>query len=652
MTLELEPERAQRRAGSHVARAATRAALQHAVERLLQRQGSDGSWSGELESNASITAEYVLLQRYLGLSRPQREAAAVRYLRRLQRDDGSYGIAPEIEGDVSITAEVLVALRAAGVPADDRQVQRAWLFVAAHGGLRATRLFTRMWLALGGLWPWHEIPAIPPEWMLVPGPQLGSIYDLASWARATTVPLTILRSLRTVFPLDSPSRDELPLGSHRPGVGAPTWKVVDRALRTYGLLPQVGVRQLALSRAERWIVEHQEADGSWAGIQPPWVYGLMALRARGYSLDHPVMRRGLEALETFGIEDEQGFRLQACISPVWDTALALWALLDAGVPARHPALVKAVDWLVGREVTKVGDWAVRRPGCPPGGWPFEYYNDEYPDTDDTAVVLSALTVAGHSRAESTEVGAVMRRALNWLLVMQGGDGGYGAFDADNDRTWVEHLPIADFGEMLDRPSPDVTAHVVEALTRLGGADLEPARQRALGWLRRSEEGSGAYYGRWGVNYVYGGAAAATAFATAGEPEDGARLQRVGEWVRLNLHASGGFGESVLSYHDRAHVGRGEPTPSQTAWALLALREAAGASPDRERRAELRLAAESAVGWLTRHQEADGGWSDEYFTGTGFPRAFYLRYHLYATIFPVMALGRVLQPGGVQGGRFR
>lgn len=641
LTLELEPERAQSLDSGSAAQAEL--ALERAVSELLQRQNQDGSWSGELESNASITAEYLLLQRYLGRSSPTREAAAVKYLRSQQRDDGSYGIAPEVDGDISITAEVLVALRAVGVAATDPQVQHAWRFVEANGGLRATRLFTRMWLALGGLWPWHEIPAIPPEWMLVPAQQIGSIYDLASWARATTVPLTILRSLRTVFPLESPSRDELPLGPHRPGVGAPTWKVVDRALRTYGRLPQVGVRHRALARAEQWIVEHQEADGSWAGIQPPWVYGLMALRARGYDLEHPVMKRGLDALESFGIEDEQGFRLQACISPVWDTALALWALLDAGVPAEHEALVKAVNWLVEREVTKVGDWAVRRPGAPPGGWPFEFYNDQYPDTDDTAVVLSALTVAGHDRHEQTRVGEVMRRGLAWLLVMQGADGGYAAFDADNDRSWVEHLPIADFGEMLDRPSPDVTAHVVEAFARLGGTDLEPAQERALAWLRDSEEGAGAYYGRWGVNYVYGDAAAATAFATAAESQDRERLLRIGEWVRLNQHASGGFGESVLSYHDRAHIGRGEPTPSQTAWALLSLLAAGDSVSDLDREGRLATAAESAVNWLLQHQEEGGGWTDHQFTGTGFPRAFYLRYHLYATIFPVMALGRALRP---------
>ena len=643
MSLDLEPEKTRGVGSGPAPRAEVQRALERAVAELLGRQNPDGSWAGELESNASITAEYLLLQRYLGLANPDREAAVVKYLRYQQRLDGSYGIAPEVEGDVSITAEVWVALRAAGIPAEDPQVQLARRFVEKNGGLRATRLFTRMWLALGGLWPWHEIPAIPPEWLLVPAHQMGSIYDLASWARATTVPLTILRTLGTVFPLEAPSRDELPLGPHRRGVGAPTWKVVDRALRTYGRLPPIGVRERALARAERWIIEHQEEDGSWAGIQPPWVYGLMALRARGYGIEHPVMKRGLDALETFSVEDDQGFRLQACISPVWDTALAVWALIEAGTPPSHEAVARAVSWLVAREVSKVGDWAVRRPGAPPGGWPFELYNDQYPDTDDTAVVLSALSIAGHDRDEPTPVGDAIRRALAWLVVMQGGDGGYGAFDADNDRSWVEHLPISDFGEMLDRPSPDVTAHVIEAFARMGGTDLEPAKQRALAWLRGSEEGEGAYYGRWGVNYVYGDAAVAAALVAASEPQDRERLRRIGEWVRLNQHASGGFGESVLSYHDRAHIGRGDPTPSQTAWALLSLLAADESAADLDPEHALAAAAESAVEWLLRHQEESGGWTDQQFTGTGFPRAFYLRYHLYATVFPMMALGRSLRP---------
>ncbi|MGH7610655.1 MAG: squalene--hopene cyclase [Candidatus Dormibacteria bacterium] len=619
------------------------AALARGRDRLLELQQADGSWVGELESNASITAEYLLLQRYLGRSQPERERQVVRYLLGEQGPDGGWAIAPGLEGDLSVTAETWVALRVAGLPASHAAVARARDFVEAHGGLRATRLFTRMWLALGGLWDWDELPTVPPEWLLLPGSGAGSIYDLASWARATTVPLTILRSQRTVFGLEGLSREELPLGPPRAGAGTIGWRVVERALRGYGHLPPIGLRAYALNRAERWIVDHQEQDGSWAGIQPPWVYGLMALRARGYSLEHPVVRRGLEALESFGIEDDRGFRLQACVSPVWDTALALWALVEAGVPASDPALRRAVGWLLAREVTKPGDWAVRRPRGQLGGWPFEYFNDQYPDMDDTAVVLSALRLAGHRRDDPGEVGDAIRRALGWLLAMQGRDGGYGAFDVDNRRAWVEHLPIADFGEMLDRASPDVTAHVVEAYSRLGGADLEPARRRALDWLRRAEQYGGAYYGRWGVNYVYGNQAVAAALVVGGQREDRPRLARLGDWVAGHQHPSGGFGESVLSYHSEEHVGRGEPTPSQTAWALLALQGADQGAPELEREGSWQEASSRAVAWLLEHQETGGGWTDQQYTGTGFPRAFYLCYRLYATTFPVMALARACRP---------
>ena len=619
-------------------------ALDRAVANLLSRQLPDGSWMGELESNAAITAEYLLMCRFLGVADPGREAAALRYLRHQQRPDGSFGIAPEVSGDISVTAEVYVAMRAVGVGPDDPAVAAARSFVGRHGGVHATRVFTRIWLALGGLWPWHELPVVPPEWVLIPGNRIGSIYDLASWARATTVPLAILRSLETVFPLEQPAPGELPAGPPVPAAGTLTWKSVDRLVRIYGKLPKVGLRRLALAEAERWILDHQEVDGSWAGIQPPWVYGLMALVARGHRLSDPPVRRGLDALESFGIEDEHGFRLQACVSPVWDTALALWALMDAGVPSEHPAVRRAVDWLIAREVKKPGDWAVHLPQVSPGGWPFEFYNDQYPDTDDTAVVLCALTAAGHRRGDGSPAGEAMERALRWLVAMQGSDGGYAAFDADNNRRWVERLPISDFGEVLDPPSPDVTAHVVEAFTRCGGRDLALAKWRAVSWLRASEEGDGAYFGRWGVNYVYGGAAVATALATLGEYADRQRLLRLGRWVREHQHPDGGFGESVLSYHSPEHIGRGEPTPSQTAWALLALEAALHLGADLDSDTNLAGGAAAAAGWLVANQDQDGGWTDHLFTGTGFPRAFYLRYQMYATVFPVMALARLVYPG--------
>ncbi len=606
------------------------ATLDRALGALRRQQRADGSWQGELESNASITAEYCLLRRFLGDADPAREAAAVRWLRRQQGPDGGFPIAPGLPGDVSVTVEVWVALRAVGVPDDDPALRRAHAFAAAGGGVPATRVFTRMWLALGGLWEWEAIPVIPPEWMLWPAPRYGSIYDFASWARATLVPLTILRTLGTVFALDHPRRPELPWGPPRPPHGGHLWRGLDRALRLYGRAPAKGLRERGLAAAERWILAHQEADGSWAGIQPPWVYGIMGLVARGYPLDHPVVARGLRALESFGVEDQDGWRLQACISPVWDTALALWGLCEAGAGADDEAVRTAVAWLQAREIRARGDWAVRRPAAEPGGWAFELHNDWYPDIDDTAVVVCALAAGGWSADDGSPIGAAIGRGLDWLQAMQGRDGGFAAFDADNTRGWVRRPPVCDFGEVLDPPSPDVTAHVLEGFVRAGDARHTAAAARAAAWLRRSEEADGAYHGRWGVNYVYGTGAAITAYAARRDPQDRRHLERATGWLVRHQQADGGFGESVRSYEDPRWRGHGPPTASQTAWALFGL-----AHDPRHQ-----VAADRAVAWLAERQRTDGGWDEPEFTGTGFPGDFYLNYHLYRLTWPVLALARL------------
>jgi len=614
--------------------------LARAVTALRERQRSDGSWQGELESNASITAEHLLLARFLGRADPAREAAAVSWLRRQQGPDGGFAIAPGEGGDLSITVEALVALRCAGVPADDPAVCRADRFARAQGGVPATRVFTRMWLALAGLWDWEAIPVIPPEWLLLPARSYGSIYDFASWARATLVPLTILRTLRTVFPVDQPSRAELPPGPERPDRGGQVWRGLDRALRLYGRRPLPGLRERGLAAAEAWILSHQEQDGSWAGIQPPWVYGIMALTARGYPRDHPVIARGLAALEQFGVEDEHGWRLQACISPVWDTALAVWGLLESGCDRDDDAVRGALDWLQAKEIRARGDWAVRRPRGEPGGWAFELFNDWYPDIDDTAVVICALAAAGQRADDGSAIGASIGRALGWLEAMQGRDGGFAAFDADNTRRWVERPPVCDFGEVLDPPSPDVTAHVLEAFARAGDARHARAAERAAAWLRRSEEADGAYYGRWGVNYLYGTGAAATAYAARQDPADRLHLDRAAAWISRHQQATGGFGESVRSYEDPRWRGHGPATASQTAWALLGLAH----DP---RHAE---AAERATRWLAEHQQDDGSWDEPEFTGTGFPGDFYLNYHLYRLTWPVLALARLQRSRTAAGPR--
>ena len=396
--------------------------------------------------------------------------------------------------------------------------------------------------------------------------------------------------------------------------------------------PLRALRRFSLGAAERWIVERQEADGSWGGIQPPWVYSLMALHLQGYALDHPVMQAGLDGLEGFTLEDDAGRRIEACQSPVWDTALAVVALADAGVAPDDPHMRAAGRWLVHEEITVPGDWTVRRPDLAPGGWAFEFANDNYPDIDDTAEVVLALR-----RTDVPDDGAV-GRATDWTTGMQCRDGGWGAFDVDNTRALCRELPFCDFGELIDPPSADVTAHVVEMLSVLGrngdangNADADAAA-RGVAWLLDAQEPDGSWFGRWGVNHLYGTGAVVPALIAAGISPRHPAVRRAVAWVESHQNDDGGWGEDLRSYRDLSYRGRGTSNASQTAWALLALLAADERGP----------AVEGGVDFLVGTQLADGTWDETWFTGTGFPGDFSINYHLYHLIFPVMALGRYVR----------
>jgi squalene-hopene/tetraprenyl-beta-curcumene cyclase len=415
---------------------------------------------------------------------------------------------------------------------------------------------------------------------------------------------------------------------------------LDRAVRAYERRPIGLLRRIAMGRAERWIVRRQEADGSWGGIQPPWVYSLMALHLNGYALEHPLMRRGIEGLDGFMVEergDPLGVgapagvsrRMEACQSPVWDTALTVVALSDAGLPPDDPALVRAGEWLLGEEVNVSGDWRVVRPALAPGGWAFEFANDNYPDVDDTAEVVLALGRVSFQGEWGARANDAIERAVRWTEGMQSGNGGWGAFDADNTRSLVRELPFLDFGEVIDEPSADVTAHAVEMLAALGGADEPPVRE-AVSWLLAQQEPSGSWFGRWGVNHVYGTGAVVPALVAAGARPGDPPIRRAVRWLEEHQKEDGGWGEDPRSYDSPDWVGKGESTASQTGWALLAL-HAAG-----ERDGE---AVRRGVGWLCETQREDGSWEEPQYTGTGFPSDYYINYHLYRLIFPVMALGR-------------
>jgi squalene-hopene/tetraprenyl-beta-curcumene cyclase len=609
-------------------------ALTAARAHLLSLQSPEGWWKGELETNVTMDAEDLLLRQFLGIRDDQDTADAAVWIRSQQRADGTWANFWGGPADLSTTIEAYVALRLAGDPADAGHMRRAAAYVRDQGGIEASRVFTRIWLALFGQWSWDDLPVMPPEMIYLPSWFPLNVYDWACWARQTVVPLTVVGSLRPVRPLpfDLP---ELRTGRRvPPGYRPLTWEGMfsglDRLLHVYQRRPLRAVRRAALARATEWIIARQERDGCWGGIQPPWVYSLIALNLMGYDVDHPIMRRGIEGLDRFTVRDERGRRLEACQSPVWDTVLAMVALTDAGLPADHPGLVKAADWVLGEEVRGPGDWAVRRPGLAPGGWAFEFDNDGYPDTDDTAEAILALR-----RVPRPGSDAAIQRAVGWMSGMVSRDGGFGAFDADNTRALVNRLPFCDFGAVIDPPSADVTAHVVEALAHEGLADSAVVR-RAVVWLLKAQEADGSWFGRWGANHVYGTGAVLPALVAAGVRTHKPAIRRAVAWLESRQNDDGGWGEDLRSYDDAEWIGRGASTASQTAWALIGLiaaGEAAGAAPSK--------AVERGVAWLVEHQRQDGTWDEPQFTGTGFPGDFYINYHLYRLVFPLSALGRYL-----------
>jgi squalene-hopene/tetraprenyl-beta-curcumene cyclase len=639
---------------------AARNALDLAVGHLIGLQDAAGWWQGELETNVTMDAEDLLLREFLGIRTADETAAAARWIRSSQRPDGTWANFHGGDANLSTTVEAYTALRLAGDAPHAPHMAAAAGWIREHGGIEATRVFTRIWLALFGEWPWDTLPAMPPELIYLPRWFPLNVYDWACWARQTIVPLTVVCSLRPVRPLPfglpelrapGPAGNGAPAGASQgddppnPRRSRDPWEAafqgLDRALHGYERLlarrgPVGALRTAAMRRCAEWIIARQERDGCWGGIQPPWVYSLLALHLLGYGLDHPVIQRGLAGLERFTITepgpDGPVRRLEACQSPVWDTALAVVALGDAGLPADHPALQAAAAWLVGEEIRGPGDWQVRRPRLAPGGWAFEFDNDGYPDVDDTAEVVLALRRTAADEGLASQAGRASARGIGWLTGMQSRDGGWGAFDADNTRKLVTKLPFCDFGEVIDPPSADVTAHTVEALCAagLGGS---PAVRRGVTWLLREQEPDGSWFGRWGANYVYGTGAAVPALIAAGVQPGKPCIRGAVGWLVSHQNDDGGWGEDLRSYRDPSWAGRGASTASQTAWALLALLAAGGE--------DARRSAERGVRWLAASQRPDGTWDEPQFTGTGFPGDFYINYHLYRLVFPVSALGRYL-----------
>jgi squalene-hopene/tetraprenyl-beta-curcumene cyclase len=600
-------------------------AVAAAVGHLLDTQDPAGWWSGELETNVTMTAEHVLLLTFLGVEMDDIREGAIRHLLSAQREDGSWGVYHDAPADVSTTIEAYVALRVLGLDGSRRELRDALRVILEQGGLAHARVFTKIWMALFGAYPWEGVPSMPPELAWLPPRVPLNLYDFACWARGTVAPLLIVLSRRPRRPLPF-SLDELVLPGTEwrlrrvEGSGPFAW--ADHLLKLYDRSRFQPGRSAARRRLVRWISDRQEADGSWGGIQPPWVYSLIALHLEGMPLTHPVMRRGLAGLNRFAAADQDGWRLQACMSPVWDTALAVLALRRAGVPADAAPVRTAVRWLLDEQILGGGDWQVRcAPGVEGGGWAFEFDNDIYPDVDDTTIVVLALLAA----EQTPEVAAAIERARRWVLAMRSSDGAWAAFDRDNVRAVVYKLPFADFGAMLDPPSEDVTAHAVEMLAALGERPDGQVLAPAVAYLRATQRPAGSWFGRWGVNHLYGTWCVVTALAPLHVAD--AHVIRAVDWTERKQNRDGGWGETCHSYKDDSFAGVGDSTASQTAWALLTLQ--AGGAGDRD-------AAAAGVRYLVERQ-VDRTWNEPQHTGTGFPGDFYINYHLYRHIFPLMAL---------------
>jgi squalene-hopene/tetraprenyl-beta-curcumene cyclase len=609
-------------------------ALKAGVDHLISRQDAGGWWKGVMRTNVTMDAEDLLLRQFLGILTEDDLTSAARWIRSQQREDGTWATFFGGPGDLDTTVEAYVALRLAGDEPDDPHMRRARDFVVAEGGIASSRVFTRLWLALFGEWSWDELPEMPPELIFLPKWAPLNIYDWGCWARQTVVPITVVATLRPVRPLPF-TLDELhtvrTAKAKTAGLLGFAFSVLDRALKLYEKSPVKPGRDLALRQAAEWILARQETDGGWGGIQPPWVYSILALHLLGYPLDHPAVEKAIDGLEGFLIREhtpEGPIRwLEACQSPVWDTCLAVTALLDAGLPAEDPAVRRAARWILDEEIFSIGDWSKRRPDLPPGGmWAFEFANDGYPDVDDTAEVVISLDRVPDSLVPG--VSAAIDRGIRWGVGMQSRNGGWGAFDADNTSIFPTKIPFSDFGAVVDPPSADVTAHMIEMLSRQGLRDSESFR-RGLDFLRTEQEADGAWFGRWGNNYVYGTAASLVALVAADTGKDAAAIARGVAWLEQHQNEDGGWGEDIRSYFDQAWRGRGVSTPAQTAWALQGL-----IAVDPTSMAVLR-----GVEWLVAHQRPDGGWDEDYYTGTGFPGAFYLSYEMYRYVFPISALGR-------------
>lgn len=614
-------------------------AIAASQKQIFSLQYPEGYWWSELESNVTITSEVVLLHKIWGTDKTRPLDKVENYLRSQQREHGGWELFYGDGGEISTSVEAYMAMRLLGVPATDPALVKARNFILKRGGISKTRIFTKFHLALIGCYDWAGIPSIPPSIMLLPDNFPVTIYEMSSWARSSTVPLLIVFDKKPVYPVNFNLNELYAEGINNVKYELPSnndWSDIflwfDKAFKMAEDLNLVPFREEGLAAAEKWVIERQEATGDWGGIIPAMLNSMLALKALDYDVNDPMVDRGFVALDNFAIETENSYLVQPCVSPVWDTAWCLRALVESGIDPDNPSLIKAGEWLIEKQILDYGDWQVKNKQGKPGAWAFEFDNRFYPDLDDSAVVVMALD--GVKLPNEKLKQAAIARCVKWMATMQCKAGGWAAFDLDNDQDWLNSIPYGDLKAMIDPNTADVTARVLEMLGQCNLSMDGNRVQRGLEYLDKEQENDGSWFGRWGVNYIYGTSGVLSALAVIAPKTHKNAIEKGAKWLLGCQNSDGGWGETCFSYNDPSLKGIGDSTASQTAWALIGLLDAAKAT------GKLDIdAIERGIDYLVSTQRDDGSWDEDYFTGTGFPCHFYLKYHMYQQYFPLIALAR-------------
>lgn len=616
-------------------------AIKKSQSHLLGEQDKEeGFWAGVLEGDVALTAEYLMLMHFLKRIDVRKQEKAIRYIIKKQGKDGGWSIYHDGDSDVSISVKCYFALKLAGHSEEEPVMRKARECILNLGGIMKCNTFTKIYLAIFGQFDWRGIPALPVEIILLPNFFYFNIYEMSYWSRCIVVPLGIIMANRRKFQVsDKAVLDELYV--------IPKEKVsyrlerdqnkltirnifinFDTILRRYENKPGYSLRKIAIEKAEKWMLERLEKSGGLGGIWPSMVNSLMAMKCLGYEDGTPAVEKAIEDIEALAVHDEDTMFLQPCVSPVWDTPWAIMALLKSGLPNNHPALVKAGEWMLEKEVKSFGDWSMKNPVKEPSGWYFQHANEFYPDNDDASVVMMSLQLL--DLPDKKRKRQAILRGFKWLIGMQCDDGGWGSFDKNNNKTILNNIPFADWNALLDPSTSDLTARVLDLMGRLGYDSNFPPAKKAIEFLKKEQEKNGSWFGRWGTNYVYGTWSVLTGLHSIKEDMAQDYIRKAVSWLKDFQNEDGGWGETCKSYWDTTLSAKGKSTPSQTSWAVLGLLCTEERDSDSVR---------NGIEYLIRTQKEDGTWDEDEFTGTGFPKVFYLRYHMYRSYFPLLALSK-------------